>query len=76
MFLRTVSLLKRGPVHVDVGFVRQVDLTRSPVNGSSLIHTLQLQVLYVLNTQTHTLTLSTDRVKAPLDTAAQKYASV
>lgn len=44
-----MPFLKGGPVHVDVGFVRQVNLTRSPENSPSLIHILRLQVLSVLN---------------------------
>lgn len=49
MFCRTVPLLEGGPLHVDVGFVRQVDLTGSFKNSPCLVHTLRLQVLSVLN---------------------------
>ena len=65
VFCRTVPLLEGGPLHVDVGFVRQVDLTGSFEDGPRLVHTLRLQVLSVLNDthnnmlyrdHTHTLT--------------------
>lgn len=49
MLCRTVPLLERGPLHVDVGFVRKVDLTGSFENGPGLVHILRLQVLIVLN---------------------------
>lgn len=44
---------------MDVGFVRQVDLTGSFVNSSGLVHTLRLQVLDVLN-HAHMYTLRRD----------------
>lgn len=46
---RTVPLLEGGPLHVDVGFVRQVDLAGSFENSPRLVHTLRLQVLSVLD---------------------------
>lgn len=48
MFCHTVPLLKGRPVHVDVGFVRQVDFTGSFINRPGLVHALRLQVLDVL----------------------------
>lgn len=54
VFGRTMPLLEGGPLHVDVGFVRQVDVTGSSENSPRLIDTLRLQVLSVLNTHTHT----------------------
>lgn len=50
VFWCTMPLLEGGPMHVDVGFVRQVDLTGSFENSPRLINTLRLQVLSVLNT--------------------------
>lgn len=49
LLCRTVPLLEGRPLHMDVGFIRQVDLTGSLENGPRLIHTLRLQVLSVLN---------------------------
>lgn len=44
-----MPLLEGGPLHVDVGFVRQVDLTGPFEDSARLLQTLRLQVLVVLN---------------------------
>lgn len=59
VFGRTMPLLEGGPLHVDVGFVCQVDFTGSSENSPRLINTLRLQVLSVLNTHTHSVLLHT-----------------
>ena len=50
----TVPLLEGSPLHVDVGFEHQVDLTGPIEHSPSLVHTVRLQVMNVLSdTQAH-----------------------
>lgn len=50
VFGHTVPLLEGGPLHVDVGSARQVDLTGSFKNRSRLLDILWFQVPSVLST--------------------------
>lgn len=52
-FWLTMPLLKGGPLHVDVGFMHQVNLAGSFESRPRFINTVWLQVLSVLSTTTH-----------------------